>query len=564
MRRFLTALAVMLVLLTLATGALAASQATGIQSSTTVSSDGSCTVNLSLSVHLDEAVAKPTFPLPGKARNVTVNTSRAKTTRNGELLEVDLSGFIGNLTGDYTLSIQYTLPGAVAKDSHNRLILTLPLLCSFAYPVQSMSFTVTLPGGELTAQPDFTSTYHQSQVESNLTWTVTGSQITGSLTKPLKDRDSLTMTLEVPEEMFPQKQTLAWTLNLDDIAMAVFSVLAVLYWIFFLRCLPPRRVRRTTPPEGFNAGQLGSVLTGQGTDLTMMVLNWAQLGYILIQMQDNGRVLLHKRMEMGNERSQFELHSFRALFGKRRMVDSSSYHYAQLCRKVAGQAPNTHDLFLPQSGNPRLFRLLAAGIGLFGGTSMGAAFAGDSGARWFLVILFALLGALGAWQIQNGAKSLHTRSRVPGIRALVISGLWIVLGFWSGEPNVAVSVVLSQLLAGLMAAYGGRRSELGKLTIAQILGLRRYLKTAPRGELQRLCRGNPEYFHAMIPYAMALGVDKAFARRFGASRLPRCPYLTTGMDGHMTAAEWCQLMRRAVESMDARQKQLAWERLLKR
>ena len=65
----------------------------------------------------------------------------------------------------------------------------------------------------------------------------------------------------------------------------------------------------------------------------------------------------------------------------------------------------------------------------------------------------------------------------------------------------------------------------------------------------------------MAPYALALGVDAAFARRFGQLKLDRCPYLTTGMDGHRTAEEWNELMCRTMDAMDWRYRQLSSERL---
>ena len=56
----------------------------------------------------------------------------------------------------------------------------------------------------------------------------------------------------------------------------------------------------------------GSRLTFTGADLTMMVFSWAQLGYLVIHLDDNGRVMLHKRMDMGNERSSFGWWTVRA------------------------------------------------------------------------------------------------------------------------------------------------------------------------------------------------------------------------------------------------------------
>ena len=72
--------------------------------------------------------------------------------------------------------------------------------------------------------------------------------------------------------------------------------------------MPLWRIRCTAAPAGLTAGELGSRLVHKGADLTMMVLSWAQLGYLLITMDESGRVFLHKRMEMGNERSAFDNH----------------------------------------------------------------------------------------------------------------------------------------------------------------------------------------------------------------------------------------------------------------
>lgn len=561
MRRiFALVLAAALVLL-LAVGASAATGASKIQSFANISGDGSCQVTMVVALHLEETVPDLRFPVPGNARNVTLNGSNVSTRREGEAQTLDLSKTLGGVTGDFTVNISYTLSNCISRDDRGNLELTVPLLSGFLYPVELLEFSVTLPG-EAAGKPAFSSGYWQASIESDLTYEVSGVTVTGSTIKQLKDRETLIMTLPVTEELFPQAPAeIRLDVALDDTAMLVCGILALVYWLVFLRCLPPRRARRATPPEGLTAGEMGCALVGSGVDLTAMVITWAQLGYILIQLDNNGRVLLHKRMDMGNERGGFEVRIFRSLFGKRRMVDGTGLQYALLCRKVAAAAPNVHDLYKPGSGNPKLFRGLAAGIGLFGGVSLGIALAGDSAMQWLLVFLMAVLGGISAWWIQSSMYCLHLR-RTPAVWAgLGCAAAWLAFGLLAGEAGVAVTVILTQLTAGAAAAYGGRRSELGRQTMSQVMGLRRYLRTVSREELHRLSKADPEYYHTLAPYALALGVDKAFAKRFGGTRLPRCPYLTTGMDGHLTAAEWCQLLRRAVNTLDYRQKHLTLERL---
>ena len=46
-------------------------------------------------------------------------------------------------------------------------------------------------------------------------------------------------------------------------------------------------------------------------------------------------MFLHKKMDMGNERSTFELRCFRDLFGRKQMMDVSSQRFQRVCGKCA-------------------------------------------------------------------------------------------------------------------------------------------------------------------------------------------------------------------------------------
>lgn len=562
MRRIAAVFALFLLLAALIPTARAATGASGINSYTSVSSDGTCQVTVTVTFHLETALDELYFPIPSNARDISVGGERASTRKSGDILQIDLSRKYGGMVGDFAVTMSYYLPNCVSYDENDKLILNLPLLSGFSYPVEMLNFQITLPPGTEVVDPVFTSTYRQTAIQRDMVIAIEDGKLSGVLNQPTNDHESLNMLLEVSPDIFPQKQVLQWTLNIEDMAMTVLAVLALVYWLVFLRCLPPRRIRRSTPPEGYTAGDLGSVLTMQGGDLTMMVLTWAQLGYILIHLDDNGRVLLHKRMEMGNERSSYENRIFKALFGKRRIVDGTGYHYAQLCQKVSAGRPNISGLLRRFSGNPLIFRALMALIGLFAGTSLAGALAGDSFLGILLMIIFAPLGVAVSWIIQEAGAVLHLRFKHKKTTAAICSAVWMALGILSGEWTVALIVIAAQWAAGIAAAYGGRRTETGRQSMSQILGLRRYLKTASRADLQRILRTNPDYYFNMAPYALALGVDQRFAKNLGGLRLGHCPYLTTLMDGHMTALEWSRLLRTAVNTLDERQKRIFLEHLL--
>ena len=560
MRRIAAITTAILLLISMSAFVLAQPTATTMDFSATVTSDGICQVTQRMMLFLDAPVEKLTFPIPFNARDIRVNGGAASTVRSGDVLQVNLSRVIGAAAGSASVTLTYTLPNIV-DDVSGTLTLALPMLCGFSCPVEEMNFTITLPG-EVIGKPTFTSTYHQTLIASSIELDISGNVIAGKLTTDLMDQDWLTMTLPVTEELFPQEHPIVWSMDLPEVLMAVFAFLALLYWILFLRCLPPRQLRRSNAPDGIHAGDIGPALTASRTDLTALVVHWAQLGYILIHLDDSGRVFLHKRMGMGNERSGYESRIFNQLFGKRHIIDGTGLHYAQLCRRVSAGKPGIHGLFTRQSGSPLIFRFLVALIGLFAGASAGVILGTDSIFQGLLVFFLSVLGLVSAWFIQSGFKQVHLRSKLPLWISLGLCAGWIGLGLLAGEVNVAIWNVAAQVIAGFAAAYGGRRTELGKQLLAQILGLRRYMTSVSIDELRRNLNINPDFYHNLAPFAMAMGVDKAFARRFKGIRLPACPYLTTGMDGHMTASEWSRLLRDVVTALDERQQQLYLERLL--
>ena len=73
---------------------------------------------------------------------------------------------------------------------------------------------------------------------------------------------------------------------------------------------------------------------------------------------------------------------------------------------------------------------------------------------------------------------------------------------------------------------------------------------------------NPDYFFEMVPYAIALGVDGAFARQFGRHPQPPCPYLTEDRSPKRNTQDWAQYLRKVADMMDARQRKMQLEKFV--
>ena len=562
MRRSVIVMLILAFILMVATGVGAESGVTSMKYTAVVSSDGSCEVTVLTTLDLQNQVDELLFPIPEDARDVSVNGDRVRTQKSGNIRTVDLSSTVRGLQGQFTFRVDYELDDVIEEQEKNRPVLVLPMLSGLDYSISTLEMSVTLPGN-VPGKPAFSSGYHQTSIEQNLEYTIDGAVITAKSLKSLKDQETLTMTLNVDAAMFPDAPIEIADAAFDDVMMIICGVLALLYWIVFLRCGPLRRKDATRPPEGFGAGEAGTLLTFRGMDLNLQIFSWAKLGYVLIQLDRNSRVLLHKRMEMGNERSVFEQKLFKSLFGRGQTVDTSSYRYAILCKKARRISPEARSLISKKSGNPMLMRYLAVGVALFAGIATGISIGAGAIAQWFWVVVFGAGGLVSGWYIQKWSEGLLLQDKSPLWLGIMLCAAWILIGLLAGQVIVGLVLSLSQLLAGLMISFGGRRTQQGRLIQGQVVGLRRYLKTLSPQQKQQICRQEPDYFHNMAPYALALGVDRAFAKRFGKEKIDPCPYLTTGMDGHRTAGEWSELFRRALETMSARERRLPMEKLIR-
>ena len=70
-------------LILLALPAAAATGATQVQSHTTVATDGTCQVSMTIHLHLDSSISELYFPLPLEAENILLNGSRTATKEIG-------------------------------------------------------------------------------------------------------------------------------------------------------------------------------------------------------------------------------------------------------------------------------------------------------------------------------------------------------------------------------------------------------------------------------------------------------------------------------------------------
>ena len=146
----------------------------------------------------------------------------------------------------------------------------------------------------------------------------------------------------------------------------------------------------------------------------------------------------------------------------------------------------------------------------------------------------------------------------------LLSILWLGLSALAGRLIVGIFFIGYEFLAGILAYYGGRRTEDGRQAMVQVLGFRRYLKRVDRETLDAISKRNPDYFFDLAPYALALGVGKTFARQFGSKPFRECYYMEYPLKDTITATQWNKIMEDTLEKMDAGNRRVPFQEFLKK
>ena len=523
----------------------------------TVLEDGSCQVSMTITLSMEKMDTSMRFPIPADASDVQLNGFGVGTYYSGTVQYVNLSSVLGpeDTTATFTLSYR---AGQVVDGTGK---LTLPLLSGFQLPISSFDFTVSFPGN-VSNQPSFTSAYYQSSIESKMHWTVMGSTVTGRTTDLLNGYETLEMSLKLDSSLFSHRQTAFIDSEVDDRLMEGCLLLALLYWVIFMRLGLPRFRRCSQPPQGYTAGHMRPILTLQGPDLSLMVLSWAQMGYVLLERKSSSKILIHRQMDMGNERSAYEQQIFSLLFKKKDVVDTGSLAYAVLCGKVEKQISVSKVLTHKRSGNPLIFRILSLLVNVLAGVNAGLALGSSASWQIIFLILFGILGLALGNMIQNSAQGIFLYKPGTITKGLLAAVIWVIPFFLCGKRGLGLGTAFYQFIAGILATYGGRRSADGADALSQGLGLLLSFLVPEKASFSIAKKVDPEYFHTMAPYALSFGADGLFAYRFGKERISECPYLVGVPEADRTASQWSRILRSTLRSMNARYEGLKKERFI--
>lgn len=538
MRRFI--LLLLCLLLLTASAAAAGDQITSLTEEVTVDEYGAISVTATAEVSFPGGASSFVFPLGKGTQDITA--SGAAYDRQ-QLDGVDCIVFTSSagFSGKQTFVCTYTLPSAVTETSIGQQFSFAPIARGFEYPIEKLTLRIAFPN-DISARPAWSSAYYGDVIDNYLTIRVQDKHVEVTSAAAFKDHETLSMSLQFPPDAFTLRHLVGTTESVSRIAFYVLFALALAYWLLRLRghfLLP--KMQQTVDMEA-TAGELTTRLYGEPADIAATLAHWANLGYLTIRRNRNGRLLLQKQMDMGNERKSAERRLFAAVFRYGDICDASTERFRSVTRTAAAPLRGIwlRRIFKRKGGSPRVLRLLGMSAAVPVGLLAFDLLLPASWVRWvFLPLLTALCVWLSLW-MQRGLSAM-LRRRGTLLLGLAAALALLLLGIAAGCTGTMLLHLLLQTFCALTTLFGGKRTDEGEELVRRQLGLRRYLRGAADEELRRNAQLDGQYFYRTLPFAELLGVGSAFAKHFGSMRLEPCPWLLDAQEKPATAVEFYRL-----------------------
>lgn len=483
-----------------------------------VSEDGTASFIQTLTVTFATPCDDVAFPIGTDVLKCSLSGLRASRFEQDGVTYLKLKN---GVSGSRTFTLNYTLKGLVSTED-DRQLLTLPLWnAQWPWSVESYAFTVTLPT-EYPASPSFFGGYDGELVEDFLQGEMLGPVYMASLTKPMRDHASMTMTLSVQDGYFSGSHK-TWTAGtFSTVLVSFLTVLALAFWFLKLRSARLSSETRTLPPDSAQPCDLPYLLCGRQPSFHLLVMTWANLGYLSVSVDKNRHILLHRRVEMGSERRSYEPKAFARLFGGGDVCDCGSTRYRNTARSAQNAVVHYWErrLYSRDSGSPMLMKLLAALSGAIALLAAMSVLLPEGGVRWLLLVLSVPAGFALHFLMQDLPASITIGDRT----GIAVSGgsLLVLLLFCGESALVMLMSILLSLFTGWQTMHGGKRGQLGTMLVSQALGYRRYLAKISDHRVKLIVESDPQYFYRALPDAVALGLGDGFAEKFEHIEMEPC------------------------------------------
>ncbi len=449
-------------------------------------------------------------------------------------------------TGEHIFQITYTTDRQIRYfDSYDELTWNVTGN-GWQFPMREISATISLPEG---ARPSDTAVFtgKLGATGKDARILTEGNDVFFASTRPFYPGEGMTVAVKLPKGVLDApsaSQQREWWLR-DRLALIIAGlglliVLAYYYRAWVAVGRDPAAgviVPRWHPPEGLSPA-LVNYVDGRGfadggwTALSATALDLAVKGFVTIEDLKNGLIIrrTEKKIENSLPVGQRTLLSSIGAPGNSLTIDKANGETVQkvgLDFRSSIEKEHRGKYYRSNSGYIVGGLVLSFGV-IVAALIFGSFDEGDIGTIISLsmaAVFFAVSATIYGKQRRRGRGVL---SRLGGIVFMAISGFLIfsliagVVGriffdhVHDANTLAVVALGLIVLLNVLFVLVMGAPTPLGRQLMDAIEGLRLYLTVAEkdRMNMQGAPQMSPQHFETLLPYAVALGVEKPWSKAF--------------------------------------------------
>lgn len=369
----------------------------------------------------------------------------------------------------------------------------------------------------------------------------------------LKEREAITLRTEMEEGYFVGARV-PKDYSALGLCVTVISALILLFILIYLYKKygvdkPIVVVPRFNPPENLSPLAVGYIYdsSADDRDFSAMIFYWADKGCIKIEERKKD-FIIHKIKTPENAPKE-ELVLFNALFlngdelstksigsTKLGVILQNNIKPALVKRFSKGEQSLKDKKAEGKSNLASLFGILFAIL------SSVVINLGNMDVAIFSVIVNILYFSVASILIWSAAKKHEISSGVKIVISIILLALALVVSvvqfsFAITARCTPILVLISTLisaivipLSAIFAQFITKRSEYGQRIVEEILGYREFIEKVEIDQLKTLIDQDPEYYYHNLSYAIALGLEDKWSKKFeGLFFTPASWYTGTDM-----------------------------------
>ena len=392
--------------------------------------------------------------------------------------------------------------------------------------INNIKFKIKMPKSFDESLLGFSSGYIGSTNNANVSYNVSGNTITGYLIGKLNAGQALTIRLSLPEGYFVGARN-----NKEyDNFLIIFSLLCLLIsYIIWIKYGKNDKIIETVefyPPNGFNSAEVGFLYKGTADteSVISLLIYLANAGYLSIEETEKQEIFGKSKgfkitkIKEYNGNNENEKLFFDGLFEKTSSVTESDLYnkFYLIVNKIKdnlNSKENKKKIFEESSQKKKKWIIVMLSI-------IGLLFIVKPSIEYFGILeAISEHGLLGLVLLTAFNIKVFKNIKINTVKFIIFKIICFSLPYFlfiklidnliMGSVGIIISIVLIVLLKMMP-----KRTSYGCEMLGKLKGLKRFLETAEKNQLEDLVSKNPEYFYNILPYTYALDISDVWMNQF--------------------------------------------------